>query len=63
MAWVTFTADFDFSPAARKGMVTIAYKAGTTDNVTRECLELAIAAGTAKRTTSPKAKPVENPEP
>jgi hypothetical protein len=63
MAWVTFTADFDFSPAARKGTVTVAYKAGTTDNVTRECLELAIAAAKARRTTSPKAKPVENPEP
>lgn len=63
MAWVTFTADFDFSPEARKGTVTIAYKAGMTDNVTRECLEQVIAAGKAKRTSSPKAKPVENREP
>lgn len=56
MAWVTFTADFDFSPAARKGTVTIAYKAGTTDNVTRECLEQVLEAGKAERTTAPKAK-------
>jgi len=63
MAWVTFTADFDFSPAARKGTVTLAYKAGTTANVTRECLEQAVAAGKATRTTAPKRHPVENPEP
>lgn len=63
MAWVTFTDDFDFSPAARRGNVTIAYKSGTTANVTRECVEMAIAAGKAKRTTAPKAKPDENPEP
>lgn len=62
MAWVTFTDDFDFSPAARKGMVTVAYKAGITANVTRECLELAIAAGKARRTSAPKSKLNENPK-
>lgn len=63
MAWVVFTGDFDFSPEARKGVVTIAYKAGTTGNVTRECLEKAVAAGKAKRTHSPRAKSVEDPKP
>ena len=45
MVWVKFTSDFDFSPAARKGLVTVAYKAGVTENVTRECADKAIAAG------------------
>ena len=35
--WVRFARDFDFSPAAHGGRVTIAYKAGTVANVTREC--------------------------
>lgn len=47
--WVRFMADFDFSPAARRGMVTLAYKQGTVANVTRECASLAIAAGKAVR--------------
>lgn len=63
MAWVTFTEDFDFSPAARKGLVTLAYRAGTTANVTRECLEQVLAAEKARRTIAPKRHPVENPEP
>ena len=45
--WLSFTADFDFSPAARRGRVTIAYKAGTVANVTRECADKAIDAGKA----------------
>lgn len=44
---VTFSAPFDFSPAALKGRVTIAYEAGQTYSVTRECGEAAIAAGKA----------------
>lgn len=56
MVWVKFTLDFDFSPAARKGLVTIAYKAGVTENVTRECADKAVAAGRAKRTTKPGGK-------
>lgn len=51
--WVRFTADFDFSPAARRGMVTLAYKQGTVANVTRECARLAIAAEKAVRTVNP----------
>lgn len=37
MPWVTFSKDFDFSPAARRGHVTVAYKAGMRKNVTRAC--------------------------
>lgn len=51
--WVRFTADLDFSPAARKGWVTLAYKAGTTANVTRECAELALRLGRAEKVRAP----------
>lgn len=44
---VTFSAPFDYSPAALNGRVTIAYEAGKTYSVTRECGEAAIAAGKA----------------
>lgn len=44
---VRFLEDYDFNPAAHGGRVTLAYKAGTEDNVTRECAEGAIAAGKA----------------
>ncbi|MEX4006938.1 hypothetical protein [Neoaquamicrobium sediminum] len=37
MPWVTFSKDFDFSPAARRGHVTVAYKTGMRKNVTRAC--------------------------
>ncbi len=63
MAWIKFTEDFDFSPAARNGRVTLAYKAGTTANVTRECLEQALAAKRARRISTPNRTPDENPEP
>lgn len=46
MAWVRFTGDYNFRPTYA---VTIAYKAGMTQNVTRECATLAIAAGKAVR--------------
>lgn len=52
--WIRFTRDFDFSPAAKGGCVTIAYKAGMTENVTRECATLAVAAGRGVRTTGEK---------
>lgn len=42
--WVKFTKDFDFSPEARNGHVTVAYKAGMELNVTAICAEQAIAA-------------------
>lgn len=48
MPWIKFSEDFDFSPAASKGLATIAYKAGMRRNVTRECAEKALAAGKAK---------------
>lgn len=47
MPWVRFTAPFDFSPAARGGLVTIAYPEGMERNVTRECAAAAKAAGKA----------------
>lgn len=56
MAWVRFTADYDWSP--RYG-VTIAYKAGMTLNVTAACATLAIAAGKAVRMR--KARKDEEP--
>lgn len=46
MAWVKFTADIDWSP--RYG-VTIAYKAGMTQNVPSAAATLVIAAGKAVR--------------
>jgi hypothetical protein len=48
MAWVRFARDFDFSPAKHGGRVTIAYLAGTTRNVTRECADLAVSSGAAE---------------
>lgn len=39
--WFRFDRNFDFSPAALNGRVTIAYKAGMVMNVTRECAEAA----------------------
>lgn len=50
--WVRFTADYDFRPSARRG-VTIAYKAGMVENVTRECGERAIKAKRAERASAP----------
>ncbi|RUM99032.1 hypothetical protein EET67_05175 [Pseudaminobacter arsenicus] len=46
MAWVRFESDMDWSP--RHG-VTVAYKAGMTQNVTARCATLAVAAGKAVR--------------
>ena len=54
MPWVKFVADFDFSPSARNGMVTIAYRAGSVENVTRECLDLAKASKAVEPTKNPK---------
>lgn len=49
MPWIRFTADYDFSPVALKGHVTIAYKAGMVKNVTTECATLAVGADKAER--------------
>lgn len=46
MAWLRFTSDYDYR--ASQG-VTIAYKAGMTQNVTARCATLAVAAGKAVR--------------
>lgn len=58
MAWVRFTADFDFKP---KPTVTIAYREGHVLNVTSACAAKAIAAGKAVRMKKPSkaAAPVE----
>lgn len=54
--WFRFTSDFDFSPAERGGRVTVAYKAGMVQNVTRECADAAEKAGAGSRT-----RPVKEP--
>lgn len=56
--WVRFTASFDYKP---KRSVTLAYRAGDTVNVVRECAEAAIKAGAAveMRKASKTADPVE----
>ncbi|MFI0844428.1 hypothetical protein [Mesorhizobium sp. IMUNJ 23232] len=58
MAWVRFTADFDFKP---KPSVTLAFLAGQERSVTRECAALAVERGKAVRLRKPSkdAKPVE----
>jgi hypothetical protein len=50
MPWLHFTADFDW----RQPGFTIAYKAGTTKNVTRDCAAAALAKG--------KAEPADRPQ-
>lgn len=59
--WVKFRQDFDFSPAARGGRTTIAYKAGMVKNVTTECANLAVGAGKANRMRkrNKAARPIE----
>ena len=57
---VTFAADFDYSPSAYRGGVTIAYLAGQERSVTRECAEAAVKAGALKPTeTGPEPAPVK----
>lgn len=46
--WFKFTKDFDFRPAAKGGRVTVAYRAGMTQNVTQEAAAAAEAAGAGK---------------
>lgn len=53
MPWIRFTGHFDWRVPAHKGLVTIAYKAGTTRFVTRQCAADAIAAGKGELTTRP----------
>lgn len=56
MAWVRFTADFDFKP---KPTVTLAYLAGQVRNVPRACADLAVAKSKATR----MKRPSRNSEP
>jgi hypothetical protein len=51
---LTFVKDFDFSPEAKNGQVTVAYKAGQEYSVTRECHQKAFAASAV--TEVPKAE-------
>lgn len=50
MAWVRFTADFDWPPLSA---AHTAYKAGMRCNVVRECLRAAKAAGAAEPIKAP----------
>ena len=47
MPHIRFLKDFDWSPPAMNGRVTIAYRAGMTENVTRDCADLAMSTGHA----------------
>lgn len=53
MPWVKFNEDFDFHPKAEP-RVTVAYKAGASEMVTRECAKVAVKAKAAVLTTKPK---------
>jgi hypothetical protein len=55
MPWTRFTQDFDFTPEANR-RVTIAYKADTTLNVTRECAAKALTAGKAVKAAPPRSR-------
>ncbi|WP_025199121.1 hypothetical protein [Brucella sp. BO2] len=50
MAWVHFIKDFNYM----KPSFTIAYKAGMTLNVKRECADEALAKGCAKAVRAPR---------
>ncbi len=52
--WMKFSRDFDFEPAAHGGRLTLAYKAGAVENVTRECAKKAKEAGAAMSINPPK---------
>lgn len=54
MPRMRFISDFDFSPAAHEGRVTVAYKAGHVLSVTRECALVAEEAGAAERCATPE---------
>lgn len=51
-----FSEPFDFSPGALHGQVTIAYRAGRTYQVTRECAAKAEAAGAGRKVAVPQAR-------
>jgi hypothetical protein len=45
LPWITFSKNFDWSPAKFNGRVTLALPAGLKKLVTRECAEAAAKAG------------------
>ncbi len=55
MPWVRFLADFDYTPTNRR-RVTLAYKAGTRDRVTKGCAAAAIAKGRAVAIDTPRSR-------
>ena len=55
MAWVKILQDHDWFPTEFRSPM-IAYKAGTTYNVTRDCRDEMIGAGKAANTTDPKKR-------
>lgn len=58
MAWLRFTADFDYTPAA-KPAVTIAFKAGRTYNTPRGAVARALELGVAVKTARPAGAPAD----
>jgi hypothetical protein len=61
--WFRFDKDFNFSPEAKDGRVSIVYKASMVMNVTRECAEKAEAAGAGTRTVTASATANQPEEP
>lgn len=58
MPWIRFKDDFDWEPPEAKGRTVIAYKAGTTKLVRKECAADAVAAGAGAEVRKPaKARP------
>jgi hypothetical protein len=53
MPWVQFSSDYDHTPVAMPN-VTVAYLAGMTRNVTRECAARAVLKGAAQLTKNPE---------
>ena len=59
---VRFTADFDWAPPERRGLVTLAYRASSAVRlVRRQCGEAAIAAGKAEAVAAKGKANGENP--
>jgi len=59
VAWVTFTAAFDWTPPENRA-VTIAYREGQTLNVTRDCAKAAKAKGKAVMARRPRTRAEAN---
>lgn len=54
--WVRFSRPYDYTPS-RERRVTIAYPAGFSGSVRRECGAAAVAAGAAVEIDTPKREP------